>query len=244
MAESSTPNLTTTFLLLKSHEPSCPPTITDAGSQAGQAFNQNLRFIAGLPGFHSMLFGWPPQPESEDTNVNEWMASILPGMLGMFVNWDNARSAQNFLSSTTLTQALQGLTSFFEVPQAATTGDQKLDPPLAYNVAWTQGDAANILKQTKLPLEIALFDQDLLEPTQGGSQESDQEPPSASGTIIDQSTPGSGHVFRIRHVSLESVPADVADSKEVTIVLSLMRTRWCSRLKEDLYDTIRARRVD
>lgn len=235
------PSTTTTFLLLKSHEPSCPPTITDAGSQAGQAFNQVLRYIAGSPGFQTQLFGWPCQPESEDVDLNDWMASIMPGLLGIFTNWDDERSAMNFLSAASLAQAFQGLTTFFEVPQGVTTVvPQSLYKPLAVKIVWNTGDAMDILKRTKLPLQMSIAHIEDMPPEWTKLLGVD----GAVGTINGQTSSTAAGLLHINHVSPESMPSTAPVAGLDSIVLNLMRTRYCSRLKEDLYDMIRARWID
>lgn len=231
---------TTTFLLLKSHEPSCPPSITDAGSQAGQAFNQLLRCIASTPGFQTQLFGWPWQDESQDVNMNDWMASIMPGFLGIFIDWNDERSAMNFLSASSLAQAFQGLTVFFEVPKGVTkTASPALDKPLAVNIVWKHGDAVDILRRTKLPLQVSIAHTEDMPP--------DWTKPSgdgAAGSITGQAESNGEGFLRINHVSPEAMPSTAPHDGSETIVLSLMRTRYCSRLKKGLYDMIRARRVE
>ena len=234
----------TTFILLRSHEPACPPSITDAGSQAGQAFNQVLRYIAGCPGFQSQLFGWPAETTSEDIDVNEWMASIMPGSMGVFINWDDDRAANNFLSPASMAQAFQGLTAFFEVPKtAAAAAIRSLNEPAAFNIAWQRGDAAKMLNRTKLPLQISISEEcgKLSEESQCDNDHEDAN--GAVGVITASAGKGDETFVHIRHV-LPGAPTTAERQHNTSLSLNLMRTRYCSRLKEDLYDMIRARRVD
>lgn len=242
MAQGNTQPVTT-FLLLKSHEPSCPPSITDAGSQAGQAFNQVLRYIASCPGFQFQLFGWPAEPQSEDINVNEWMASIMPGQLGMFINWDDERSAKNFLSPTSMTQAFQGLTAFFEIPHVMDVGAiWSLDEPVVFNIAWYSGDVTRMLNRTKLPLQISISDgTNDLGPLSAPREEDEDE--HAAGVALAEGDQASVTVVKLSHFAPQ-VSVHTLSSSHKNLVLSLMRTRYCSRIKEDLYDMICARRVD
>ncbi|KPI39531.1 uncharacterized protein AB675_3386 [Cyphellophora attinorum] len=146
MAKSSNSNLVTTFILLQAHEPSDPPSITDAGSQAGQAFNQVLRYIAGCTGFDSQLFGWPSQPEDKDVNWNDHGAAIMPGTLAIFTNWKDSSSAGIFLSPASLRQAFQGFTTFFETPKAVPSAGSLISfatAPLALSITWQGSGAAH-----------------------------------------------------------------------------------------------------
>lgn len=234
----------TTFILLKSHEPACPPSITDAGSQAGQAFNQVLRYIAGCPGFQSQLFGWPTEATSDDIDLNEWMASIMPGLLGIFINWDDDRTANNFLSLASMAQAFQGITAFFEIPEASITGPiRALNEPVALNITWESGDAAKILNRTKLPLQVCVAGavSDLNDSARTESDDNDM--PDAIGAARANMDIENETFVRIRHLLSEDSNTATRQTS-ASLILSLMRTRYCSRLKEDLYDMIRARRVD
>lgn len=242
MSQPST-SLATTFLLLKSHEPACPPTITDAGSQAGQAFNQVLRYIAGCNGFQSQLFGWPPQPEGDDINTNDWMASIMPGTLAIFINWEDDRAGLNFLSPVSFTQAFQGLTTFFDVPKATMlAADRPFDRPVAVHVSWKDGDAAHLLARTKLPLQITIApsEEALQQVKHTGEGEHLDD---ANGTVSAHADIEMDYFVRIGHTNAGARPPASHDVAS-TLTLSLMRTRYCSRVKEDLYDMIRSRRVD
>lgn len=235
-------SLTTTFILLKAHEPANPPSITDAGSQAGQAFNQVLRFIAGCPGFNSQLFGWPNQHIADNIDMNEYMASIRPGILAMIINWNDAKSADGFLTAAAFKQAFQGFTTFFKVPKVDMVADDlDLSRPTAINVYWTDGEPLQVLQRTKQPLRIAIEHSD--EGSEGYPDHSSLRRPSKASGI--GKTSGSTHdmSFSIRPVEeLADLPTKTGDQYEMD--LALMRTRYCSRIKEDLYDMIRARRVD
>jgi hypothetical protein len=229
---------TTTLLLLKCHEPECPPSITDAGSQAGQAFNQTLRAIAALPGCESQLFGWPYQPESNDQNANEWIAAIMPGVLGIFINWDTADAASKFLLPLSLKQVFQGLTTFFDVPTEATKGvPEVLQPPLALSITWTEGDADQILRRTKLPLSISSIarDQEPILLQEFDTSRQDELQPALGISTGPKDGP---RLLSIRHV----FPEQAASHHLLTF--TLLRTRYCSRLREGLDAMIKARRVD
>ncbi|ETN38736.1 uncharacterized protein HMPREF1541_06774 [Cyphellophora europaea CBS 101466] len=239
MKEAEAPQPTTTFILLRSHEPTNCPTITDAGSQAGQAFNQVLRYIAGCPGFQTQLFGWPWRPDPEDVNVNEWMASITPGLLGLFINWNDERSARNFLLQSSLSQAFQGLTTFFETPSAMSTSTPAFDQPMAINITWSHGNIVKTLNRTKLPLRIAIG-----QATEAADEHMGEDMSWATGTNVGQSSMDTETCLRLDHISSDLKSVNGRPSSDGAITFSLMRTRYCSRLKEDLYDMIRARRAD
>jgi hypothetical protein len=230
---------TTTLLLLKSHEPECPPSITDAGSQAGQAFNQTLRAIAALPGCDSQLFGWPYQPDSADQNANEWIAAIMPGVLGIFINWDTVDAASQFTLPRSLKQVFQGLTTFFEVPtEVSDCIPEILRPALAVNVRWTEGDADQILRRTKLPLSLSSIAKEHTPVEHQDSDSSQQDELRPALGISADSTDGVPRYLSMRHVLPEQT------TSQQCLTFTLLRTRYCSRLREGLDAMIKARRVD
>ena len=244
-----TPNTpATTFLFLVAHEPSDPPSITDAGSQAGQAFNQVLRYIAGCKGFHSQLFGWPSQPDVEDISMNDYMASILPGTFAIFVNWVDQRWANYFLEHASMRQALQGFTTFFDMPKMGTRATEVVlrDSSMAFNIVWSNADAFKILEQTRAPLKITLSDH-LPDPDNDNDQlkESEEGAENRENGRVFFPDGSRGPNFVMENV-IDGCSTSVLSSVNNTnqIQLSLMRTRYCSRLKENLNDAIRSRHVD
>jgi hypothetical protein len=144
----------------------------------------------------------------------------------------------------------QPLSDFFEC-STSPTSTPSLQAPGCLTVEWKAGDSQKVLNRTSVPQQIGLVDlndqplemafsylTDEFQNTDVGEMIAIGQPVVELGTTLFQAV-----YVRIEDSggsSLSLQPFRVIDSLRVPLI----RTRWCSRIRNDLHDKIKARRIE
>lgn len=234
------------------------PIVTDTSSPAGEAFNQTLRAIASLPQHHSQLFGWKEfvvnsiKADADEGLVwdskffgfreggaeNATNEHALGETLIWVINWQSPLVPEDELLGL-LKEKQMG--NFFRIPQGEESGPKNIrsDSPLqTLSVKWEGGNPERLLSRTKRPMELWLS-------SKSESVSAADREYSATGSLV---SPTPQETKTRTEANLRSIDpeANYSESQSGCLLFrtSLTRTRWCTRIREDLMASILARRVD
>jgi hypothetical protein len=266
-------SITTTFLFLRPLK-SERPDILNNDSPAAQTFNVALRGVASRDGYRSQWFGWQHSPSSTPDSRTcpdrlIWAISthtcpsscnaLMTEADCLFSDWQDTPPAQVVVFPHELEKVLGDLALYFEVPDVPPCSHDiaaEVGKSLILAVQWRQGDAQKILDRTNRTLEVCVRKQ-LAPQVDAVSQEDDVAAASnpdlvAVGRVAaPQIEAEDWKLAEVVVLSLsqeapveEQVFSRVHDRAGAAIRVSLTRTRWCTRLRGDLHDAIKARKVD
>ena len=264
----------TTFLLLRPVTPSRPQitnTELPAGhafNLALRAMASRDGFQTQWFGWEDM-----PSTLSESTDrcvdTLVWVIGMLmAGMVAMktltfrLLAWQDSQSALASAQVEELKVTLGGLAAVFDVPifLSAQTKDFDGSPAQSpsFVVEWTYGNTLKILNWTNRVVMLDLPTQPLGEQSSlhfGVDEASSSAEWKAYGRLVAQdldllNTETAGVVLRSLPPGLSASDAsnhrfrDENGPPKTSITVSLTRTRWCTKIKAEMINTIKARRVD
>ena len=129
-----------------------------------------------------------------------------------------------------------------------------LKPPIALLLHWSHGDASKVLNRINVPVEASLVNlpsPDLATFVSSLNEDSklaDELSPEKFAVAVVGGEPSEGDargvMMCVRALYAESPTGVLSDFQQETITLSLMRAKYCSRVRADLVETIKSRRVD
>ena len=178
-------------------------------------------------------------------------------------DWRDRESAEASTSSEVLQTVFGKLSDFFQVPEikssnSALTSEDKASKLL--NVQWISGNALKLLNWTNRILVLDVpsnsWDGQATDYKQKYQPSNAEEDWSAHGHLITPNpqehspTPTPLRMRSIQPSTADDEPPFIdrpyvmPESFKSSIAVSLTRTRWCTRIKEGLMETIKARRID
>jgi len=255
MQPQTSQSVTTTFLLLRPITPDRPP-VTNTELRAGHGFNLALRAMASRDGFKTQWFGWQ-HPTSVLQESKE-----CPERLFWVIDWQDSVSAQALTFAGELENTMGDLARFFELPKsvppthciAAEVGASSI-----LVVDWSQGDAQKLLTWTNRDLMLEVRKKFSHESAASVKQTEavTEDEWVACGQVIAPNTwdeDWTSATVLLRSFQpqerAQDLPAEkhadteVHDCSRASVTVSLTRTRWCTKIRRDLMETIKARRVD
>lgn len=177
-------------------------------------------------------------------------------------DWQDSSSAQALALTGELETTMGDLAQFFELPKATPTTHcitTELGSSSIVVVNWCHGDAQKLLNWTNRELVLGVLKNTSHEAAsfEKVTEAVMDDPWLAYGQVIapeSEDEDWTSAIVVLRSISLreqdQDLPAEtyadaeMHDCSEGFVRVSLTRARWCTKIRKDLMETIKARRVD
>ena len=154
---------------------------------------------------------------------------MTEGIADRPVDWKTTDAAEDFVKPENLEKSFSELRKWYNIPSAASTAPE-IKPPTALHLSWLSGSPYEILTRLNVPMEVNYFQQ------QPESRE--------TGAVAILSRKGEGSYLQIKAADDGASAAASEAEGNHKLVLTLMRAKFCSTVRNELEDLLKARRVD
>ena len=146
-----------------------------------------------------------------------------------------------------LVELLQDMAPHFELPRTAAGGEKGLSSSQIFSVRWDEGGPKRILNRTLRPVELTVSSKGSDGHVLLVSRDDENV---AAGYLTSEEPSDDQSASRVVLRSLSQEPNNanavvgVDVGKDVLFRTTLTRTRWCTKIKEDLMASITSRRIE